>query len=162
MKHTIPFIFSVLFLIGCQEEATTEETTETVTVEETQDIPETIEEVHQSNVVTPEFWEDYETDVRVVFFYSKVENSPPEISSVKKDLLLGEANGEAYEFHEYHTDENMGMVQVDDNVFFNLTEYLWNNEQGFVLLKKGAILHIPAGEVDSDTGVGTIFSFFED
>jgi hypothetical protein len=151
-----------LLLASCQEEPTSMESSEQTEVQETETSNTTVEDVHQSNVVTPEFWSSFDTDVKMVFFYSKVEGASEQIQVIKQDLLLGETNGIGYEFHEYHTDENMGMVMVDDNIFFNLTEYLWNNEQGFVLLKKGGLLHIPANEVNEQTFVEIIEPFFVD
>lgn len=131
-----------------------EETPQEVQVNEQQ--PE--ETSHQSNVVTPEFWDNFDTDVRVVFFYSKKESSPEYIHKIKEEIKAASGNL-GYTFHEYHTDENMGMVQVDDDVFFNLTEYLWNSDEGFVLLRKGALLHIPASQL-SEEGIGSAVADF--
>jgi len=160
MKYTIILLFIAFIAASCQEAETTEDATVSTDVQETEKTQETETEVHQTNVVTPEFWESFDTDVTIVFYYSKIESSPDAVHAFKDELLNGaEANG--YEFHEYHTDENMGMVQVDDNIFFNLTEYLWNNEEGFVLLKNGGILHIPSAELGATTFNDKVVPFFQ-
>lgn len=158
MKRTSLSVIIALTLLmtSCQE------TQEDVTPSENQNTTSEAQMVEdkpvQSNVVTPEFWENFDTDVRVVFFYSKKESSPEYIHKIKDEIIAGaEANG--YVFHEYHTDENMGMVQVDDEVFFNLTEYLWNSDEGFVLLRQGALQHVPAAEL-SEEGIGSIVADF--
>lgn len=159
MKYTILLLLLAVIAVSCQEAETTEETPTETQIKEQETTPEVETEVHQTNVVTPEFWNSYETDVLIVFYYSKIESSPDAVHSFKEELLNGDEQY-GYEFHEYHTDENMGMVQVDDNIFFNLTEYLWNNEEGFVLLKKGELLHIPSGELTADTYSDQVVPFF--
>lgn len=162
MKYTILILVFAVLLVACKEEPTTEEAKNDVEVNESEvtDTQESETSVEPTNVVTPEFWENFNTDVQIVFYYSKVESSPANVTDFKEQLLNGsEANG--YNFHEYHTDENMGMVQVDDNVFFNLTEYLWNNDEGFVLLKKGALQHIPASELSESTFEDQVVPFFQ-
>ncbi|MCB9189083.1 MAG: hypothetical protein H6599_07350 [Flavobacteriales bacterium] len=160
MRYTTLLFLSTLFFASCKESESTEETTAHNEVQEVETVQNVEMEIHQTNVVTPEFWENFDTDVRVVFFYSKKESSSELIQKLKKEIVGGE-EALNYVFHEYHTDDNMGMVQVDDNIFFNLTEYLWNNEEGFVLLRKGAILHIPASELNEQDGLGSqVADFF--
>lgn len=159
MKKTILLLILGFFAMSCQEESSAEETNAPNEVNEKVPVVEPETEFQQTNVVTPEFWESFETDVRVVFFYSKKESSADLVHQVKEKVIEQEASLN-YIFHEYHTDDNMGMVQVDDNVFFNLSEYLWNSDEGFVLLRKGAMLHVPASELPAE-GLGSqVADFF--
>ncbi|CAG5085771.1 hypothetical protein [Parvicella tangerina] len=163
MKNVFIFSLFLLFLVSCQEEATTseEKTQKEIPQNEVaQNSEETPADFKQTNVVTPEFWDSYDTDVVMIFYYNKKESSGDKIHQVKEEVLNNEESL-GYEFHEYYTDENMGMVQVDDNVFFNLTEYLWNNDEGFVLLKKGSLKHIPGAEVNETTFKDAVKPFFE-
>lgn len=162
MKYAILILSLMFFVIGCKEEQAAGETQDPADTNETE-TPNTQEvdaDIQQTNVVTPEFWENFDTDVQVVFYYSKIESSPEKVHAFKEKLLNG-SEKYSYDFHEYHTDENMGMVQVDDNVFFNLTEYLWNNNEGFVLLKQGALLHIPASNLGETTFNDEVVPFFQ-
>lgn len=162
MKYTVLLLIFAVVAVGCKDDTPTKEgenhPATQLPQEEDQQEPDT--EIQQTNVVTPEFWENFKTDVQVVFYYSKIESSPASVISFKEQLLNG-SEASSYDFHEYHTDENMGMVQVDENVFFNLTEYLWNNDEGFVLLKKGALKHIPASELSETTFEDQVVPFFE-
>lgn len=163
MKYTILALFAVITITGCKGESSSTQddpaTQQEVKSVEVANESEVTTEITQTNVVTPEFWENFDTDVRVVFFYSKKESSSQLIQNIKKEIIGGEGSLN-YVFHEYHTDDNMGMVQVDDNIFFNLTEYLWNSDEGFVLLRKGALLHIPASELNGEEGIGSKVSDF--
>ena len=59
----------------------------------------------QTNVVTPEFWESFNTNLRVVYYYSKLDSLqihlPLEKEFTKKYC---EENNIAY--HEYYTNDN--------------------------------------------------------
>lgn len=160
MKYTTLLFASILFLVSCNDSAPAEEPSTQNQVKEVETVQETETEIHQTNVVTPEFWDSFETDITIVFYYSKIESSPETVHTFKEKLVNG-AVSNGYDFHEYHTDENMGMVQVDDNIFFNLTEYLWNNNEGFVLLKKGALVHVPATELNATTFEDKVVPFFQ-
>ena len=160
MKYIIPFLFIALLVASCQEAENTEEVQTDHEVHGIEPAQETVADVHQTNVVTPEFWSSFDTDVTIVFYYSKIESSPEEVHGFKQQLING-ADAHGYDFHEYHTDENMGMVQVDDNIFFNLTEYLWANDEGFVLLKKGDLVHIPSTELSEGTFEEKVVLFFQ-
>jgi hypothetical protein len=101
-------------------------------------IVEDIEVPEQHNVVTPEFWESFETDMKVVYFYSKIDSLQIHLP-LEKELAKSycETNGIAY--HEYYTNDNMGLVQLSDTLFFDLTDNLMKNKEGFLLLKKGKL-----------------------
>lgn len=101
-------------------------------------IVEDIEVPKQNNVVTPEFWEAFETDLKVVYFYSKIDSLQIHLP-LEKELAKSFCNENNIDYHEYYTNDNMGLVQLGDSLFFDLTDNLMANKEGFLLLQKGEI-----------------------
>lgn len=95
----------------------------------------------QHNVVTPEFWEAFETDLKVVYFYSKIDSLQIHLP-LEKELAKSFCNENNVDYHEYYTNDNMGMVQLGDSLFFDLTENLIANKEGFLLLQKGQMKNL--------------------
>ena len=121
---------------------------------------EDIEVPFQSNVVTPEFWESFSTDMKVVYFYSKIDSLQIHLP-LEKEMTKSfcESNGIAY--HEYYTNDNMGMVQLSDTLFFNLTENLIGSKEGFLFLKPGSIQNHGFTTLNPDKMGELLQSFFK-
>ena len=121
---------------------------------------EDIEVPFQSNVVTPEFWESFSTDLKVVYFYSKIDSLQIHLP-LEKELTKSfcETNGIAY--HEYYTNDDMGMVQLSDSLFFDLTDHLIASKEGFLFLKPGSIQNHGFEKLSSDKMSELLNAFFE-
>lgn len=101
----------------------------------------------QHDIVTPEFWTSFDTDLKVVYYYSKIDSMQTNLPKVKEATkIFCNTNNIAY--HEYYTNDNMGLVQLNDSLFFDLTEYLTANSEGFLFLKKGMIENHPGAEAN--------------
>lgn len=123
-------------------------------------VVEDIEVPHQQNVVTPEFWEQFETDLRVVYFYSKIDSLQIHLP-LEKELAKSFCDENNIDYHEYYTNDNMGLVQLGDTLFFDLTDNIIANEEGFLLLQKGDLKDLDYSQIDQESLSEELTSFFK-
>jgi hypothetical protein len=123
-------------------------------------VVEDIEVPHQQNVVTPEFWGEFETDLRVVYFYSKIDSLQIHLP-LEKELAKSFCDENSIDYHEYYTNDNMGLVQLGDTLFFDLTDNIIANEEGFLLLQKGDMKDLDYSQIDQESLSEELTSFFK-
>jgi hypothetical protein len=122
-------------------------------------IVEDIEVPKQHNVVTPEFWKSFETDMKVVYFYSKIDSLQIHLP-LEKELAKSFCETNDVNYHEYYTNDNMGLVQLGDTMFFDLTNNIIANQEGFLLLKNGQMKDLSydgLGQIELQEQLNTFF-----
>ncbi len=150
---------SVVFLSSCQDK-----TAEITGPPEPVNPPVIVEDIvvpKQNNVITPEFWESFETQKKVVYFYSKIDSLQIHLP-LEKELAKSYCASNNISYHEYYTNDNMGLVQLDDSLFFDLTDNLTLNKEGFLLLKQGKLKDVSYEGLNQVLLQEQLSSFFND
>lgn len=123
-------------------------------------IVEDIQVPKQQNVVTPEFWESFDTDLKVVYFYSKIDSLQIHLP-LEKELAKSFCLEQNVDYHEYYTNDNMGLVQLGDSLFFDLTDNLMANQEGFLLLQNGQMKDLSYKGVTQEILLEKLTTFFK-
>ena len=95
-----------------------------------------------TNLYTPELWERANIDQNTLYFFSRDEElTQDQEANIKIVREFAEANGINY--HGYYTNDDLGLVALNDSLFFNLSIYLKTDPNGLVCLKKNEVKYIP-------------------
>ncbi len=95
-----------------------------------------------TNLYTPELWKAANIDQNTVYFFSRDEElSEDQEANIKIVREFAEANDINY--HGYYTNDDLGLVALNDSLFFNLSLYLKTDPNGLVCLKKNEVKYIP-------------------
>ncbi len=157
-QKSIVFVFALVFLAACVEKSV--EVTGPPEPANPPVVVEDIEVPQQTNVVTPEFWEAFDTDIQAVYFYSKIDSLQIHLP-LEKELAKSFCEENGISYHEYYTNDNMGLVQLDDTLFFDLTDHLISNEEGFLFLKHGKMQDVADKSVNESFMDSSLTAFFK-
>ena len=117
-------------------------------------------EAKEPSVVTPEFWENFKTDITAIVFFTKKDTLPSEdeqlVMSVEQNFVKSGLN-----FYQVLSSDSASMVFLNDTLVFDFTEYKYQFGEGYVLLKPGAMPYAFALKDDIDYSVNEINSYFE-
>ena len=84
------------------------------------------------NVVTPEHWENFDTDIEMaILFYkgdSLLDSERIIVDGLKKEFST-------LEFHEFYSDDKIAQVFINDTLAFDISNFIMEKSFGFVLLK---------------------------
>jgi len=90
------------------------------------------------NVVTPEHWENFDTDIEMaILFYkgdSLVDFERRVVDGLKEEFS-------SLEFHEFYSDDNIAQVFINDTLAFDISNFMMEKSYGFVLLKPSVSPH---------------------
>ncbi len=139
MKILYP-LFLIVIIISCSNPQESEITGPPTPVNP----PVVVEDIvvpKQNNVINISDWEIFETDIKMVFFYSKID-SLQQNQLEEKEICKTFCDANSIVYHEYYTNEDLGMVQLNDTMFFDLTECISSHEEGFLLLKPTVSVNI--------------------
>jgi len=163
MKKLI-IAFSALAFVSCGS-SETEEKKEEVIEEEVVIVTDNNEnEVETtiiktpSSVVTQEHWEQFQTDIKGVIYFTKTDSTFSEnenlVASIK-DKLKGVAN------YKMYTNDNYAQLFLNDTLAFDISPFLLEHENGFVLLKPQSIPTYQSVDEDEKVVIENVISFFK-
>jgi len=96
------------------------------------EIVDTVVKASEQLVVTPEYWESFETEISAIIFFYQGEILAPFEAKIVEGLKK-EYND--LPFYELYTNDDYAQVFLNDTLAFDISEYLLDKRYGFVLLK---------------------------
>jgi len=98
-----------------------------------------VEQIEQpSNVVTPEHWENFDTDIELTIMFYKGDS----LMDFERNIVDGlKEEFSTLDFHEFYTDDNIAQVFINDTLAFDISNFIMEKSYGFVLLKPGIAPH---------------------
>ncbi len=129
-------LLPILFLIGCapaseDKEADVDQQVQIVEVEE-----ELTPIEKPLNIVTPEFWSSFDSDIQAVVFFASEDSLPMVeeelVFSIEENVTLP-----GVEYHQIYSSDSASVVFLNDTLMFDYTEYKNQYAKGYFLLKQG-------------------------
>lgn len=111
-----------------------------------------------SSVVTQEHWEHFQTDIKGVIYFTKTDSTFSEnqnLVATIKDKLKGIAN------YKMYTNDNYAQIFLNDTLAFDISPFLLEHKNGFVLLKPQSIPTYQSVDEDEKVVIENVISFFK-
>ena len=157
----------ILSLYSCSGNETQGDAKEKVVEEEIIVVKDSIEEVAETdllsavekpkNVVTQEFWDQFDTDINGIVYFSKkdstFENHGFTLSSIQE-------KADGVTLYKFYTNDNYAQLYLNDSLAFDMTPFLLEYEEGFVLLKPHFIPTFVSSDEDEKRLIDEIVTFF--